>query len=139
MADLDRQRAADALERIRLLQKTGEKEYGNYVSFVKALPAVILQNGLGQALAAELASSGTENDTKNGHRCLFHDVCQWLGRNDAMAPFPERYSKETGILDALVNGEESVYLQAQHEALAYVAWLKKFAVALLVQPQGEGS
>ncbi len=139
MADLDRQRAADALDRIRMLQEKGEKEYGNYVSFVKALPAVILQNGLGQALAAELASSGTGNDTKNGHRYLFHDVNQWLGRNDAMAPFPDQYSKETGILDALLKGKEAVYLQAQHEALAYVAWLKKFAVALLIQPKGESS
>lgn len=138
MADLDRQRAADALERIRILQDKGETEYGNYVSFVKALPAVILQNGLGQALAAELAASGTGNDTKNGHRYLFHDVNQWLGRNDAMAPYPGRYSEETGILDALLNGNEPAYLQAQHEALAYVAWLKKFAVALLIQPKGKG-
>ena len=137
MADLDRERAADALNRIRTLKEKGEEEYGNYVSFVKALPAVILQNGLGQALAAELASSGTGNDTKNGHRCLFHDVNQWLGRDDAMAPFPNQYSVETGILEPLLKEKESVYLRAQHEALAYVAWLKKFAVALLTQPQGE--
>ena len=52
MADLDRRRAADALDRIRILQDKGQQEYGNYVSLVKALPAVILQNGLGQALAA---------------------------------------------------------------------------------------
>ncbi len=139
MADLDKQRAANALDMVRILQKKGEKEYGNYVSFVKALPAVILQTGLGQALASELASAGTDNDTQNGHRCLFHDVSQWLGRDDAMAPFCNQYSKETGILDALLNGNESTYLQAQYEALAYVSWLKKFAVALLIQPKGEGS
>lgn len=138
MADLDRQRADDALQKVRALQNGDDDAYGNYVSFVKALPAVILQNGLGQALATELASSGTDNATKKGHKFLFAHVNQWLGRDNETAPFPAACDAQTGILQALMSGEQKQYLLAQHEALAYVSWLKKFAVALLIQPEGEG-
>ena len=138
MADLDRERADDALQRIRVLEPQGVDTYGNYVSFVKALPAVILQTGLGQALATELAASGTGNATQMGHYHLFHDVNRWLGRNAETAPYRNGYNEQTGILQPLMSGDEKKYIQAQHEALAYVAWLKKFAVALLIQPEGEG-
>lgn len=138
MADLDRQRADDALQRIRALKPQGVETYGNYVSFVKALPAVILQTGLGQTLATELAASGTGNATQKGHKCLFNDVNRWLGRDSETAPYRDSCDEQTGILQPLMSGNQKEYLLAQHEALAYVAWLKKFAVALLIQPEGEG-
>ena len=136
MADLDQKRAKDALGKIRKHKSAGKDSYGNYVGYVKALPAVILQCGLGQSLAMELASS--EKD--KGHDCLFKDLSQWLGReNDKTAPYPGKYFSQTGIIDALVDGTQSEYVKAQHESLLYVAWLKKFAVALLEQPKKEES
>ena len=135
MADLDHKRAKNALVQIRARQSGGQESYGNYVSYVKALPAVILQNGLGQALATELAASTKDN----GHRCLFEDVNKWLGRDADEAPYRNAYTPESGILGALVQGEnQSGYIHAQHEAMAYTSWLKKFAVAMLEQPQRKG-
>lgn len=137
MADMDRLRANDALKKIKGLKGLGVEHYGNYVSFVKAFPAVILQNGLGQALATELASSGNNNPTEKGHKYLFHHVSQWLGRDDETAPYQNGYNEETGILQRLVAEEQRRYIKARHDAMAYVSWLKKFAVALLIQPEGE--
>lgn len=133
MADLDQKRAQDALEKIR--SRKEEKDYGNYVAYVKALPAVILQCGLGQALATELASSKKDK----GHKCLFEDINQWLGRDDLAAPYPAECDSQTGIIEALVSNSQQEYVLAQHEALAYIGWLKKFAVALLEQPKKEAA
>jgi len=143
MIDLDSQRASHALANIRQLREQAEKEtgtateqakatYGNYVSFVKALPAAILINGLGQALASELAAKGNKNATQIGHDKLFQHINTWLGRNDPLAPYPNAIADDVGILNALVDGDQHSYTIAQQEAMAYLGWLKKFAVALLI-------
>ncbi len=144
---LEQQRAAFALSRVDNLRKSGVSQYGNYVSFVKALPPTILQIGLGQALATELAAgagadSQNDNDkpnpTKQGHYHLCRDLCAWLGRDSEDAPYTSVATRGVdltdpkGLLETMMNNHEVLYIRAQTEALAYLAWLKKFAVAYLV-------
>jgi len=119
---LEQQRAAHALEQILELKQKGA--YGNYVSYVKALPATILANGLGQALAT-LKAQG-----QDGHDLLFAQISCWLCQDDVHAP----YRNAQDVLQALVDADQQTYRRAQVEALAYLTWLKKFAVAYL----GEG-
>lgn len=153
MTDLEQLRASSALKYTQRLKELGYSEYGNYVSFVKTLPAVILQNGLGQALATELAAStpnekGKENDTHKGHKHLCKIITSWLGRIEEkvesenedyqLAPYPASNKTadqtiEEYILQAIMDGTQEEYIYAQHEAIAYIAWLKKFAVAMLDQ------
>ena len=57
---LDQQRAKFALDRIRELEELGEEKYGHYVSYVSALSATIVMNGLGQALTTQLAKAKGE-------------------------------------------------------------------------------
>ncbi|HID36591.1 MAG TPA: type III-B CRISPR module-associated protein Cmr5 [Ghiorsea sp.] len=133
MNDIDQQRANHALKEIQNLKTQGYNTYGKYVSYVKALPATILQIGLGQALATEFSSSGNDNDTGKGHDCLFKSLCNWLGRNEKEAPYSNTAMSFDGILAALTNGTQEEYTYAQYEAIAYLDWLKKFAVALLEQ------
>lgn len=152
MIDIDRERARYAFNAIQHLKSLVENEnennpdeaakrhYGNYVSFSKSLPAAILQLGLGQALASELAASNINgNATEKGHYWICKHLCEWLGRESPLAPYPDKYDDEnlSSVLAALVSEEQSKYILAQHEAIAYVAWIKKFAVALLIQPEGE--
>lgn len=151
MSDLDMQRASSALTKIRALRQhadaqagendveKAENSYGNYVSFVKALPAAILQNGLGQALATELAASKNDNATGIGHHWLFLHLSDWLVRDDKLAPYRNGNKDKYGVLTALAdtNNDQENYVIAQYEAMAYLGWLKKFAVAMLIQPQGE--
>ena len=129
MNDLEQLRAKDALAKISELAN-GTENYGKYVSYVKALPIAILQNGLGQALASEFSNSSKDN----GHKFLFEHICHWLGRNNPLAPYQNTASGEA-LLEAIMDGSQQQYIQAQHEAVEYLAWLKKFAVALLEQEE----
>lgn len=115
---LAQQRAADALAKIQQLEKAGD--YGNYVSYAKALPATILTNGLGQA-AASLLAQGKEKGT------LYKHLEQWLCHDHDRAP----YQGSPCLITAITQHDQARYLQAQAEALAWLEWLKKFAVAFL--------
>ena len=122
---LDQRRAKHALDCIKKRQKDGKKQQSDYLSYVKALPATILQNGLGQAMATLLAAAkGKENDP---HHRLYEDVQTWLCGGDQESPFP----KQTDLLEEITSNGQQDYLKAQAEAQAYLIWLKKFAAAFL--------
>jgi len=131
---MEQERAADALGRVKDLEK---KAAGNsrqadvndrYAQEAKGLPATIVMNGLGQALATLRAG-------KDQHEELLYRHCQdWLCRNDKTAPYPGQQD----LLDALTAGSREDYLRAQTEALSWLNWLKKFATAYLEKPEQQG-
>lgn len=121
---LDQRRAKHALERIKTRQVDGTKQ-ADYLSYVKALPATILQNGLGQAMSTLLAAA--KGKEKDSHYCLYQDVQSWLCGDDEDAPFPNKGD----LLEAITSNDQQHYLKAQAEAQAYLVWLKKFAAAFL--------
>lgn len=120
---LAQRRAADALTKVNALKE--KNNYGNYVSYVKGLPAGILMNGLGQAAATLLAAAKGKQD--DAHYVLYRHLSEWLCRDALEAPYPNA----TDLLEAITQNDEADYVRAQAEALAYLEWLKKFAVALL--------
>jgi CRISPR-associated protein Cmr5 len=123
---LDQQRAAHALARIEELRKEDAKIAGKYAGYVKALPATILSNGLGQALATELAADDKAHDKLAEH------VARWLleASGSPYGPLPnDGHAK--ALLDRIFKGDQRAYVWAQAEAIAYVGWLKKLAVAFL--------
>lgn len=109
----------------------GNGDYGNYASYVKALPARIIMNGLGQALAMERA--GSEKDP--GHKLLYQHMDSWLRKGWEHSP----YKGQPDILNAIVLGSEADYIRAQGEAMAYLEWLKKFAAAFLKEREGDNA
>lgn len=119
---LDQRRAKHALDCIK--NRENDAKQLDYLSYVKALPATILQNGLGQAMATLRAKGGDKNDP---HRRLYEDVQSWLCGGDEESPFP----KQTDLLEAITSNDHQHYLKAQAEAQAYLVWLKKFAAAFL--------
>jgi CRISPR-associated protein Cmr5 len=127
---LAQRRAAHALQRVLEHQKAGKNAYGNYVSYVEALPAAILMNGLGQAAATLLAKAEGKLDKPHGR--LYADLQDWLCGSDFAAPF--RNSQIEGddhLMQAICQSDQRKYLHAQQEALAWLVWLKKFARAYL--------
>ena len=122
---LDQQRAAHAM---RQIQKFAERDHdGMYVSYVSALPATIVMNGIGQALATELAK---DKGKGRSHRKLFDHLADWLtepGRPLAAAG----KTKDPYLIFEALNRSEDVYVAAQIEAMAYIHWLKQFARAFL--------
>lgn len=125
---LEQQRAANALEQIRALQGRGSAVEGKFRSYVKGLPAEILTEGLGQALATHLAAAGGANGP-DAHGALYRAVSDWLCRNDAYAPYPG----QTNVIEGITQHDAVTYRQAQMEAMSYLVWLKKFAVAFLAE------
>lgn len=134
-------RAAHALACIeRHLQRNrdrSEPDYGNYISYVEALPATILMNGLGQACATLLSKD--EGKLDRPHGLLYADLQDWLCGNGVAAPFRDsQYHGEDRLMQALCNSSQNYYLHAQTEAMAYLVWLKKFARAYLQRVEQGG-
>ncbi|MGI9951585.1 type III-B CRISPR module-associated protein Cmr5 [Moorellaceae bacterium AZ2] len=123
---LEQIRARDALNKIRNIQRNYPEDIQQkFVSYVESLPAAILTNGLGQAAATLLAQAkGNERDA---HYILYQDLQDWLCRDDPEGWAP--YRGETDLMAAIVSYDRTAYLRAQAEALAWLEWLKKFAVA----------
>jgi len=124
---LAQKRAKDALGKIRGLRDDANSDYGNYVSFVKALPATIIMTGLGQALAMEKAGK------KKGHDILYKHMNDWLCNNNNNGWKNSPYRNKNDVLEAITVLNENDYIRAQAEAMEYLEWLKKFAVAYLVE------
>ena len=126
-------RARHALETVQQIAGKSHTWESNYLSYVKALPATIIMTGLGQALAMEKAQGnkpkGKENDVSKGHSKLYAHLGDWLCHKWRST---ENQQAPTDILQAIVNGNEAQYIHAQAEGMAYLEWLKKFAVAHLV-------
>lgn len=120
---LDQRRAKHALHRIK--QRQNEARQSDYLSYAKALPASIQQNGLGQALATLLAAA--KGDQRDPHHLLFADVQDWLCGDDDDAPYRNAHD----LFAAITENEQQPYLHSQDEAQAYLNWLKKFAAAYL--------
>ena len=111
-------RASHALREINELKLKGKGHYGHFVSHVSSLPASIVMNGLGQAMAFEL-SSGKE------HEILYKIMQNWLCGESGV------FTDEKDLMKSITNNGQKEYVRAQAEVLAYLDWLKKFARAYL--------
>ncbi len=126
---LDQRRAKHALKCVKKIKsELKSPQQSLYMSYAKALPATILQNGLGQAMATLRAKGGDENDP---HRRLYEDVQSWLCGSGEDAIFSNKIGNKWDLLESITNNEQQHYLKAQAEAQAYLVWLKKFAAAFL--------
>ncbi|RPF46999.1 CRISPR-associated Cmr5 family protein [Thermodesulfitimonas autotrophica] len=132
MQTLEQKRAKHALDKVRNIKDNyrGEQQE-NFVSYVERLPATILTNGLGQAMAMLLAQA--KNKEESAHYLLYNALKDWLCRNDPEAP----YKGESDLMAAIVSHDRAAYLRAQVEALAYLEWFKKFVVAFLKEKKGK--
>lgn len=130
---LDLERATFSLKKVKRIEEDFSAEQANaYADYTKRLPAAILGNGLGQALAQLRAAAVGSHDKKTDpHYLLYQDIHDWLCRDDSRAP----YAKAKDLLEALVAGDRHTYLRARAETMALLEWHKKLAVAYLKQPE----
>ena len=138
---LDRKRAADALKAVIELVDQGDVAAG-YKSYVKGAPAMVLTLGLGQALATLLARAGNDESKGQGgtpaaYRTLFDHITGWLfGAEDPTGLLGSRQVDDrAGRIRVILDLGQRDYLTLQAEALNYLEWLKKFANALLGEPE----
>lgn len=122
----EQKRAANALARVKELEDRSDVFKKRYRSYVDRLGPTIVVNGLGQALATELAAAGPDpdGDDKQAHRELYRSLNLWLCRDEGGV-----YPPGSDLLQAIVAEDEEHYLLAQAEALAWLEWHKKFCRA----------
>ena len=126
-------RAENALARVSELSAEGIEFRQLYRAYVDRLGPTIMMNGLGQALATErAAASAGRNVRERAHRRLYDNLQGWLCRDDSNI-----YPDGGDLLQAITANDQSKYLLAQAEALAWLEWHKKFCRAELPEDGGE--
>lgn len=114
-----------SLEWLFKLQKIDK---GKFDSYVERLPATIVTNGLGQAMAFELAASrlgkADRKPDERAHELLYYIVESWLQECGIC-------TKGKDLMKTIVDSSQEVYVRAQYETLAYLDWLKMFTQAYL--------
>lgn len=118
---LGQKRSAFALEKVS--QVAAEK----FDKLVSGLPAMILQNGLGQTLAFLLSKATKDGSLKEetSHYSAYMIMVSWqkeLGRLKKIEP-PGDVLKEISVM------AQSDYLEMQVETLALLEWVKRYANA----------
>lgn len=128
MRTLGQKRAAFALEEI--LHNNYNKPT-EFKTFCAGAPAVILQNGFGQALAFWY-SKGKDNRTDK-HQVLLDIIMKWLcfKDGDVKNEFIQPCKNTKEMVTALSSMPQQKYLAAQGETLALLEWVKRYANALL--------
>lgn len=121
---LEQRRATYALAAVqRHVGNAGAERYG---TLVRSLPAMVLMNGIGQALAYLRADAGGNAGKPSAQ--LAQELEDWLcGPPDT--EHPERVYSTGPLLTALMAGERHQYQQAQRSSLLVLGWVKKFADA----------
>jgi CRISPR-associated protein Cmr5 len=127
------ERSAFALQEIynlkRLLEENGHganvgKTKDEFAKLASGLPAMILQNGFGQALAYLLAKGSDKNQFKpnDKHIHAFNIVARWLEKRGILGSAePDR------VVSLLAEADQSKYLRGQEEALKVLEWVKRYA------------
>ena len=113
---IEQRRAKAAWDDVSGVKDKGYSE--EYKATAQNFPMLVLTNGLGQALAF-LRAKG-----KSHHRAFYQHVSRWV--TGQIYP-PEN----DGLLEKIIADTSHNYRRSTAEALAFAAWLKRFAEAEL--------
>ncbi len=134
MRTIKQERAANALHRVNELDNQPPGFKTRYRAYADRLGPTIVMNGLGQALATELAAAGEKpkKEDEKAHRELYRSLQQWLCRDEGGV-----YPSGGDLLRAITDNDEAHYLRAQTEALAWLEWHKKCCRASFPKDEGD--
>lgn len=115
MNTIAQKRSAFALNELKKVPKTDQEKFKKLSA---GLPAMILQNGLGQSLAFLLAKG------KNEHIAAFDMISAWLKKQKVITDCSHNHAMAE--LSAI---SQENYLHGQEEALKVLEWIKRYANA----------
>jgi len=94
------------------------------VNFLKGMPSMIMQNGLGQTIAFMICKAKEKEEEKgNKNYAEILKVLKALIAKELMAH--------------IVGLDPKQYIQLQREVIEYAGWMKKFAIAFHAEPEQE--
>ena len=120
MQTLSQKRAAKALELLGGIREKGtlRKEFSQ---FCKSFPTMILQNGLGQAVAFIKAKKEKDNDKFDK---MYKTLNVWL---------KELKHIENDVLKEINTMNTQKYVEIQRESLRFLEWVKRYENAGLFE------
>lgn len=125
---VEQRRAAFALAFIGRHANASSEHKSKLSTHIHKTPSLILQCGLGQALAFLLADAGADHTKPS--KLLYNELQIWLC-GQRTEQYPMRVYPNGNFIDALVNGSRHDYFRTQEESLLLLDWLKKFAASKL--------
>jgi len=122
---LEQERAQQAWACVQEVTNKPQEFKKKYGSLARKVPMLVLTNGLGQTLAF-LKAKG-KNDPADEHTVLFRHLSNWvLSQVASSTP-----ASNGDLLQWVLQNDSAAYRRATMEALAFLAWLKRFAEAEL--------
>ena len=127
MKTMDQHRAKYAWQCVQNAKGNAPHTPEDYLSLARSFPALVLTNGLGQALAF-LLSKDTDS-----HRKLARHLADWLCGNQGAPGLPIYIGGANPggsvLMRELFNGNSETLRRATTETLSICNWLKRFAEA----------
>lgn len=145
----DKQRAIEAYQYvingkniIQLFEINGEYyQDDKYKSYVKKVPMMILNNGLGATFAfiyskrkkenKQNRQAGVEENPKNAYDLIYSQINQWLQKSHINKPSNE-------LMEWTIHLKSSDYRATTNEVLAFFSWLKRFADGMIEEDKDNG-
>jgi len=133
MKNLAQKRAKHALDKVNeIIDKHANLNNKNFKSFAAGSPTIILQNGLGQALAFWASKMKVDkNGNWNNEKYVLDVIKSWFANSENPLKFIESNTDEKSFITNLINKDQAKYLEIQKETLAMFEWFKRYANAFL--------
>jgi len=115
-------------------------EDNNYKSYVKKIPMMILNNGLGATFAfiyskrkkyneQKKKRAGEKENPKNAYDLIYKQVDKWLQESYI------KKSKDDDLIEWIINQDSQTYQATTNEVLALFNWLKRFADGMIEEEE----
>jgi len=134
MKNLAQKRAKHALDKVNeIIDKHANLNNKNFKSFAAGAPTIILQNGLGQALAfwASKMKVDKKNRQWNNEKYILDVIKSWFASSENPLKFIEATTDEKSFITSLLDKDQADYIKIQKETLAMLEWFKRYANAFL--------
>lgn len=134
----EEERSVQAWKDVRGILAKDEDVKKRYRSLSLGLPAMIMNEGLGQALAFLYSKSFKKGEIQEcGDSELFRHLSSWLAAKIDKKPTEE---KKKNLLEHCINAENgwtsAQIRMATRESLAYMQWNRRYSQGMLPKQEG---
>ncbi len=111
-----------AFEKIKSVQNKNNIA-SDYKSYIRSLPSMILNNGLGNAIVFEFSKA--KNDENSAHGTLLKDICEFAQK------FLNFNGNETAFIERIMELTNEEYQYWTGQILKFLKWGRKFAEGMI--------